>query len=62
MKPPFKLETDRLYLREHSILDSDFMLQLMNTPSWLSFIGDRNIRYKTAAIPLNGISLRLSGA
>ncbi len=49
MKPFFKLETDRLYLRELSIVDSDFMLQLMNTPSWLTFIGDRNIRYKTAA-------------
>ncbi|TAH12357.1 MAG: N-acetyltransferase [Sphingobacteriia bacterium] len=49
MKSIFKLETDRLYLRELSILDSDFMLQLMNTPSWLSFIGDRNVRYKTAA-------------
>lgn len=49
MKSLFKLETDRLYLRELSILDSDFMLQLMNTPSWLSFIGDRNVRYKTAA-------------
>lgn len=45
----FKLETERLYLRELSILDSDFMLTLMNTPSWLTFIGDRNVRYKTAA-------------
>ena len=49
MKSFFKLETERLYLRELSIVDSDFMLKLMNTPSWLSFIGDRNVRYKTAA-------------
>ena len=49
MKYLFKLETDRLYLRELSILDSEFMLQLMNTPSWLTFIGDRNVRNKSAA-------------
>ena len=49
MRSLFKLETDRLHLRELSIVDSDFMLHLMNTPSWLSFIGDRNVRYKTAA-------------
>jgi RimJ/RimL family protein N-acetyltransferase len=49
MKAFFKIETDRLYLRELSIVDADFMLTLMNTPSWLTFIGDRNVRYKTAA-------------
>jgi|694.fasta_scaffold00355_21 RimJ/RimL family protein N-acetyltransferase len=49
MKVYFKLETDRLYVRELSILDSDFMLTLMNSPSWLTFIGDRNVRYKSAA-------------
>lgn len=37
------LETDRVRLREFSLKDADFVLQLVNTPSWIQFIGDRNI-------------------
>jgi len=38
------LETKRLYLREFSLDDVDFVLELVNTPSWIQYIGDRNIR------------------
>ncbi|WP_276388407.1 GNAT family N-acetyltransferase [Eudoraea chungangensis] len=36
-------ETDRLFLRPTSIGDASFLLELMNTPKWLQFIGDRKI-------------------
>lgn len=35
------LETERLILRWLSVDDSEFMLELLNDPSWLRFIGDR---------------------
>ncbi len=38
------LETDRLALRLMSTDDAEFMLQLLNDPSWLQFIGDRGVR------------------
>ena len=38
------LETDRLVLRWMSIDDSEFMLELLNDPSWVRFIGDRGAR------------------
>lgn len=44
------LETERLRLREFSIDDADFVLQLLNTPGWLEFIGDRNVKTKSQAI------------
>ena len=37
------LETDRLQLVEAVIEDADFFYELMNSPTWLEFIGDRNI-------------------
>jgi len=37
------LETERLRLREFSLSDAEFILKLVNTPSWIQFIGDRNI-------------------
>jgi RimJ/RimL family protein N-acetyltransferase len=42
MKPI--LETDRLVLREFTPDDADFIVQLVNTPGWLQYIGDRNIK------------------
>jgi len=45
----FKLETERLIIRPISIIDAAFMLQLMNTKGWLGFIGDRNVKDRTAA-------------
>ena len=38
------LETERLQLRELTLLDNAFILALVNSPSWLKFIGDRNIK------------------
>ena len=38
------IETARLYLRELTTDDAAFMLKLMNDPTWLRFIGDRNIK------------------
>jgi [ribosomal protein S5]-alanine N-acetyltransferase len=37
------LETERLILRKFTLDDAPFMLELLNTPSWLQFIGDRNV-------------------
>ena len=49
MKKSFQLETERLYLRELSIVDASFILQLMNAPNWLQYIGDRHVRTKSDA-------------
>lgn len=38
------LETPRLILRQMTIDDAAFMLDLLNDPSWLRFIGDRGVR------------------
>ena len=38
------LETERLILRRITIGDSDFILELLNDPSWLRFIGDKSVR------------------
>ncbi|MFD1314044.1 GNAT family N-acetyltransferase [Namhaeicola litoreus] len=42
-------ETERLYLRPTNKEDADFILELMNTPKWMKFIGDRNVKSKEAA-------------
>ena len=36
--------TQRLYVRPATIEDAPFILELMNTPKWIQFIGDRNVR------------------
>ena len=38
------LETERLILREFSVDDAEFILTLLNTPGWLEYIGDKNVR------------------
>ncbi len=38
------LETDRLILRRLSVEDGAFILELVNDPLWLRFIGDRGVR------------------
>lgn len=38
------LETDRLIVRRLSPGDAEFILRLLNEPSWLRFIGDRGVR------------------
>ncbi len=36
--------TERLTIRPTTIEDAAFILELMNTPKWLKFIGDRNVK------------------
>ena len=38
------LETDRLRLREFTLHDADYIVTLVNSPGWLQYIGDRNIK------------------
>lgn len=44
------LETERLTLRELIIDDTEFIIELVNSPGWLKFIGDRNIKTTEQAI------------
>lgn len=47
MKDSF--ETQRLHIRPITTDDAPFILELMNTPKWIKFIGDRNVRTVEAA-------------
>lgn len=38
------LETDHLRLRHLTLEDAGFILELVNEPAWLRFIGDRGVR------------------
>lgn len=44
MNIKYILETERLRLREFNTGDTAFIIRLVNSPGWLTFIGDRNIR------------------
>lgn len=44
------LETERLQLRQFETDDAEFIVELVNTPGWLKFIGDRNIKITEDAI------------
>ena len=44
------LTTQRLSLHTLAMEDVDFIQELVNTPGWLQFIGDRNIHSKEDAI------------
>ncbi len=37
------IETKRLILRKFTLEDAPFFIELVNTPAWLQFIGDRNV-------------------
>ena len=37
------LETPRLQLRRFTLDDAEFIFRLVNDPSWLQFIGDKNV-------------------
>jgi RimJ/RimL family protein N-acetyltransferase len=37
------LETKRLIICEFQLKDADFILKLLNTPTWIEFIGDRGV-------------------
>ena len=38
------LETERLVLRQFTMDDATFIIELVNTPGWIEFSGDRNIK------------------
>jgi RimJ/RimL family protein N-acetyltransferase len=38
------LKTERLSLRKFTIDDTEFIIELVNSPGWIEFIGDRNIK------------------
>jgi RimJ/RimL family protein N-acetyltransferase len=40
----YVLETDRLRLREFTLDDIPFIVELVNSEGWLKYIGDRNIK------------------
>lgn len=44
------LKTDRLLISSMALIDAEFILELLNTPGWLQYIGDRNIHSTTDAI------------
>lgn len=50
------LHTERLTLRELTTGDTAFIIELLNSPGWLNFIGDRNVRTNQEATDylLNG--------
>jgi [ribosomal protein S5]-alanine N-acetyltransferase len=49
MMPMLPLETPRLWLRCLGTDDAAFIVALLNSPGWLQFIGDRNVRDLEAA-------------
>jgi ribosomal-protein-alanine N-acetyltransferase len=38
------ISTERLHIRSIQVSDAPFMLRLLNSPGWLTFIGDKKIR------------------
>ena len=42
-------ETERLRVREFNTGHTAFIIELLNTPGWLEFIGDRNVRTEEQA-------------
>ncbi|MBC5992637.1 GNAT family N-acetyltransferase [Pontibacter cellulosilyticus] len=43
------LQTERLNLRPFTHTDTKFIIELVNSPGWLQFIGDRNIKTEQQA-------------
>lgn len=43
------LETERLILREFILTDTAFLIELLNSPGWLEYIGDRNVKTEEQA-------------
>lgn len=38
------LQTERLILRQLTLTDTPFIIELLNTEGWLKYIGDRNVK------------------
>ena len=48
-KHPYILETQRLRLRQFNLDDCEFIIKLLNSPGWIEYIGDRNVKTKEQA-------------
>ena len=46
---PIRIDTPRLALEEFALRDADFIVDLLNQPSFIEFIGDRGVRTRTDA-------------
>ncbi|WP_242927798.1 GNAT family N-acetyltransferase [Pontibacter vulgaris] len=44
------LETERLRLREFILADTKFIIELVNTPGWIQYIGERNVKTDEQAV------------
>ncbi|MEH6770355.1 GNAT family N-acetyltransferase [Maribacter arcticus] len=44
-----KIETERLYLKRAKLEDSDFIFELLNSASWIKYIGDKKITTENTA-------------
>ena len=44
LREPMLLETERLILRRFRVADATFLLELVNDPAFIRFIGDRGLR------------------
>lgn len=52
-------DTERLYIRKPVLEDAAFILRLLNEPTWLQYIGDRNVRtLEEAEVYLQNGSIR----
>jgi len=38
------IQTERLILREFTLADSEFIIELLNTEGWIKYIGDRKVK------------------
>lgn len=43
MKPYKTFETERLFLRPTSLEDAQFVFEILNSPKWIKYIGDRKV-------------------
>ena len=43
------VETERLRLRYFTFDDTEFIIRLLNSPGWIEFIGDRNVKTEEQA-------------
>lgn len=41
---PESIETERLNLRQFTLADAEFIIQLLNSPGWLKYIGDKKVK------------------
>lgn len=44
-----KLHTERLHIVKATLNDTSFFIELLNSPGWLQYIGDRKVKNKTDA-------------